>query len=170
MNASQLTLTCFDADMVRAHTLLMQVAFSTRPITLDVDLSNKTANFTSRATRARIWLRAAVDLCSRHGITLCGMRRVTKAERAAFAYELALRVRDAQERAAVDAIDITIDSNDAPEIIFMYPLNTRLTSVKQWPRTSPKESIMLIQRLAIAVSILAICLAGVACTAHAVYQ
>jgi hypothetical protein len=103
-DASCLTLTAFVADMTRAYALLLQVAYPSSPVTVDVALVNPTANFTSRATRSRIWLAQAIALCKRHGVALPKLRRVTATERAEYAGMLAVHVVCA-ENAARDAAD-----------------------------------------------------------------
>lgn len=153
-------------QLTHALDLLLQTAFPSRAIVADVVLENETPNFVTRATRSRIWVRVAVDVCKRFGVELPHLPRVTKAERAAFAYELAQRIREALQTAAVDAIEVTIEPS---KIYFTPSLNTRLTPAKLVRTTHFQGVNQMLQRLAIIASILAICLASVSCVAHTVY-
>lgn len=113
------------------------------------------------------WVRVAVDVCKRFGVELPSLPRVTKAERAAFAYELAQRVREALQTAAVDAIEVMIV--EPRKIYFTPSLNTRLTPAKLARTTHTQGVSDMLKRLAIVASILAICFASVSCVAHTVY-
>lgn len=189
-NADGLTLDTFNADMATASALLTQASSRFAPITVDVALVNPTANFTSRATRSRIWVSTAVKLCRLHGVQLPAMRRESKDERQQFAVALCERVRMAVSSATVDAIDISVEraphasKSDATahyalllaammnvssaERFISRSLNTRLTPAKRYGKTHFMKTSPMFQHFAVAVSILALCLASVSCVAHAV--
>lgn len=172
------TTTEFASDMHRAYTLAMQVAYPSRPITLDVVLVNATENFTSRNTRARIWVSEAVKLCKRHGVAIpTFMRRVTAGERKEFAGMLSGYIVAACENFdpatgreyGADDCEFEITYEDETPIYFTPSLNTRLTPAKLVRTTHFQGVNQMFQRLAIIASILAICIASVSCVAHTVY-
>lgn len=157
------------ADLEHAYQLLYQVAHAASPIVADIVLVNKTANFTTRATRSRIWLRAAIDLCTLHDVEIPCLRRVSAAERADFAGLLMMHVVCAMNAAReLQALDFDIDVDT--ESFLMSAINNRLTPVKLplYLSHQNKGVSQMFQRIAVAISIIALCLASVSCVAHAV--